>query len=321
MRMGDVKIPGTVEGGQLVLPDGTRPPFGLGVPLGDGYYRVMASEPYPEGFDRDAPVTLDDLAASVQRVFGLDLRMHDPRWLTAFTDASRQAASYRAGRVFVAGDAAHIHFPAGGPGIRTGINDAANLGWKLAAEIRGFAPRGLLDTYHTERHPVGARVLQYTRAQGALMTRSPHVVALRELLGEMLQGEQAVRFIVERLQGTDARYDMGEANAHPIVGGWLPDVSIETEKGARRLSALLHHARAVLVLFSRSPAIEALAAGYRDRIDIVTGSPVTKDESLDALLIRPDGHVAWAAARAAEDEAGLSRALHRWFGEPRREGP
>lgn len=318
-RLGDVKL--SVErdaAGQIVLPDGTRAPFRLGVPLGDGYCRVTTLEPYPEGFDRDAPMTLDELGASVRRSFGIDLEMREPRWLSRFTDASHQAATYRAGRVFVAGDAAHVHLPAGGPGISTGINDAANLGWKLGAEIQGWAPRGLLDTYHAERHPVGARVLLHTRAQGALMTPSVHIAALRELLGEMLQQEQALRFITDVLQGADTRYDMGDAEPHPLVGGWVPDTSIVTAAGARRLPELLRAARGVLVLFSKRDDLHELTAGWSGRVDVVGGTSAPGDEGIDALLVRPDGHVAWAASRpaGAEARAGLSRALVRWFGEP-----
>ncbi len=157
LRLADVTVPdGVMEPGHLVLPSGRRVPFGLvgvsAVPLGDGFCRVVTREPYPAGFDRTAPMTLDELASSLRKLLGEDLPITGVRWLSRFTDASRQADRYRAGRVFVAGDAAHVHLPAGGPGLNTCLQDAVNLGWKLAAEIRGGAPSGLLYTYHAERH-------------------------------------------------------------------------------------------------------------------------------------------------------------------------
>src|SRR5262249_37604782 len=259
---------------------------------------------YPAGFDRDAPMTLDELAQSVRRAFGRDLPMSEPRWLSRFTDASRQADRYRAGRVLVAGDAAHIHLPAGGPGLSTGLQDALNLGWKLAAEVRGWAPEGLLDSYHAERHPVGRRVLMHTRAQGALLGPGPHAAALRELLGELLADDAALRRVVELLQGTDVRYEMdgGAGERHRLLGRWAPDLALVTPDGPRRVSQLLHRARGVLLDPTPNGSLRALAAPWSDRVDGLAARPELPAAPALALLVRPDGYVAWAADPDAADE-------------------
>jgi hypothetical protein len=167
----------------------------------------------------------------VRRVLGIDLAMGQAYWLSRFSDAARQAEVYRAGRVLVAGDAAHIQLPAGGPGMTTGLQDAVNLGWKLAATIRGWAPPGLLDTYHAERHPVAARMLSFVRAQSVLLAPGEQVSALRDLVGELLTHQQPLRYVVDRLLGLDIRYDPGTTPAHPLVGGWAPDLPLLTDHG------------------------------------------------------------------------------------------
>src|SRR5262249_54776784 len=218
-RFGDVTLaePDRVPVGMLRTATGG---FAV-VPLGEGIRRVVASEWGPD-IDRDTPPTLDELRASVRRVLGTDVAMSQPRWLSRFTDAARQADRYRVGRVLVAGDAAHIQLPAGGPGLTTGLQDAANLGWKLAGQIQGWAPPGLLDTYHAERHPVGERMLSFTRAQSALLAPGDQVSAMRDLMGELLTHEQTLRYVVDRLLGLDIRYDPGTVSAHPLAGGWAP---------------------------------------------------------------------------------------------------
>src|SRR5262249_50353928 len=231
------------------------------VPLGGGVHRLVVSEwtRPPEHADRDTPPTIEELRAAVRRVAGLDLQMSQPRWLSRFTDAARQADRYRAGRGLVAGDAAHIQLPAGGPGVRparpaggpgmsTAVQDVVNLGWKLAAQVTGWAPPGLLDTYHAERHPAGQRMLSFVRAQGVLLSPGEHVTALRELMGELLTHEQALRYVVDRLLGLDVRYAMGGAGpAHPLVGGWAPDLPLRSDGGHTRLATLMHGARPVLL--------------------------------------------------------------------------
>jgi hypothetical protein len=210
------------------------------------------------------------------------------RWMSRFTDATRQADRYRAGRVLLAGDAAHIHLPAGGPGLNTGLQDAFNLGWKLAAEIHGWAPKGLLDSYHTERHAEGARVLLHTRAQGALAQPDERVASLRALFGELLQDAATTRRVAGLLYSLDTRYDMGGGQTHPLVGRWAPEIG-----------AAHHDAKAVLV--------GAKCPGWEDRVVAIPAG------SGEAMLVRPDGYVAWAGS---PDDGSLQPALQRWFGSP-----
>jgi 2-polyprenyl-6-methoxyphenol hydroxylase-like FAD-dependent oxidoreductase len=258
LRLGDVKIAG---GGENPLVwQGGRPPF---PPLGDGYFRVITSEPYPAGFDRETPMTLTELHESVRRTTGKDVPMTEARWLSRFTDASRQADQYRKGRVLLAGDAAHIQLPAGGPGLSTGLSDAANLGWKLAAQVRGWASAGLLDSYHSERHPAGARVLMHTRAQGVLQSAGEHSSALRTLLSELMQDDRTLRRIVDLVHGKDVRYAMDDdSDTDPVTGGWAPELTLVTERGQLRLPELMHRARGVLLDLGDNPELRELAAGW-----------------------------------------------------------
>jgi 2-polyprenyl-6-methoxyphenol hydroxylase-like FAD-dependent oxidoreductase len=310
LRLGDVTLAGEMAAQDL--PD-LRVPL---IPLGSGFYRVITSEPYPADLDREAPMTLDELRASIRRVNGRDLPISGARWLSRFTDSSRQAARYRAGRVLLAGDAAHIHLPAGGPGLNTGLQDAINLGWKLAAEIRGWAPPGLLDTYHTERHAEGERVLLHTRAQGALIGAGAdgRIAALREVLGQLLQYEQPLRHLVNLMYALDTRYDTGTADPHPLAGCWAPDLALTTPAGGSSLAELLRPARGVLLDLTDSGSFAGQARGWEDRVDIVTAQCIAAPAA--ALLIRPDGYVAWAASQDAPDGERLNHALTTWFGAP-----
>jgi hypothetical protein len=314
LRLGDV---------QLDLDEGVQLPFGV-APLSDGVFRVITREPYPAGSDRETPMELDELRDSARRVFGIDMRMSKPRWLSRFTDASRQADRYRARNVFVAGDAAHIHLPAGGPGLSTGLQDAVNLGWKLAATLRGAAAPELLDTYHAERHPAGRRVLMHTRAQSALLGSGEHTAALRELFTELLAFDDALRYIVDLVQGTDTRYELppqdGQLDA--LVGRWLPDLIVETEHGKCRSADLLHAARGVLLTLHDAVGLTSVAAAWDDRIDRVRGQVTDAGAATPgAMLVRPDGYVAWAVTPGELEEPraclGLRSALERWFGPAR----
>jgi len=310
LRLGDVKF-GELRDDSVRWETG-RPPF---PPLDNGYFRVITVEAYPEGFSRDVPMTLDELRDSVRRTTGRDVPMSEARWLSRFTDASRQADAYRKGRVLLAGDAAHIQLPAGGPGLSTGLNDAANLGWKLAAEIKGWAPPGLLDSYHAERHPAGARVLMHTRAQGALLAPGVHTQALRELFGELMQDDQTLRRIVDLLQGNDVHYSMTEDAAHPLTGRWAPELTVVARGVRLRLPQLMHRVRGVLLDSCDSHALRCQTAGWSDRIDLITAE-CPSGAPADALLIRPDGYVAWAGTAGA----GLDQSLRRWFGAPAARG-
>ena len=313
LRLGDVTLEGDLTPDQL--PD-VRVPL---IPLGAGFYRVITTEPYPADLDRDTPMTLDELRASIRRVNGRDLPISGTRWVSRFTDSSRQAARYRAGRVLLAGDAAHIHLPAGGPGLNTGLLDAVNLGWKLAAEVRGWAPSGLLDSYHTERHADGERVLLHTRAQGALMGAATdgRLAALREVVAQLLQYEQPLRHLVSLMYGLDTRYDTGTANPPPIAGQWAPDLALTTPAGASTVAELLRPARGVLLdLTGQRLTRRRRAAAGADRVDIITAHCTAPPAA--ALLIRPDGYVAWAGSPHRPGQPGSAAGPHHLVRQPRR---
>jgi hypothetical protein len=214
----------------------------------------------------------------------------------------------------LAGDAAHIHLPAGGPGLNTGLLDAVNLGWKLAAEVRGLAPQGLLDSYHTERHADGERVLLHTRAQGALVGAAAdgRVAALREVLRQLLQYEQPLRHLVSLMYGLDTRYDTGTDNPSPVAGQWAPDLSLATPAGASTVAELLRPAKGVLLDLTTDGSFAGCGHGWSDRVNIVTAQ--CAEPPAAALLIRPDGYIAWAAPASGQDNHGLRQALATWFG-------
>ncbi|MFE0606007.1 FAD-dependent monooxygenase [Streptomyces sp. NPDC058892] len=291
-----------------------------------GWFRVIASE-YDRVVDRDEPVTFEQLRESLTRLAGTDYGMKNPRWISRFNDAARQAAQYRQGRVLLAGDAAHIHFPAGGQGLNMGVQDAVNLGWKLASVVRGQAPESLLDTYHAERHPVGERVLQNTRAQSALARPGAQTDALREIFGELMVFDDVNRHLRSMLTALDVRYAV-DGN-HPLTGRRVPDADLKTADGDTCVYTLLHSGRPVLLDLGAGAAVAAVADGWADRVDVVEARseddawPVPVIDEVPApvaVLIRPDGHVAWAAdAEDALDTAALRSALTTWFG-PARQG-
>jgi 2-polyprenyl-6-methoxyphenol hydroxylase-like FAD-dependent oxidoreductase len=261
--------------------------------------------------------TLDDLSCGLVAVYGTDFGIHSPTSIARFTDVTRQAAAYRAGRVLVAGDAAHIHHPAGGQGLNTGVQDAVNLGWKLAQVVNAGVPDSLLDTYHHERHPVAARVLQTTMAQIALLRTDDRTKALHDNVSELLSMDEPRKRFAARMSGLDVHYDLGEG--HPLLGRRVPDVELATATGPVRVFTLLHGAHPVLLDLGDPGHIDL--AGWSDRIRLVRADyggswelPVFGEVSAPtAVLIRPDGHVAWVGDGSAD---GLPDALTRWFGLP-----
>ncbi|MGW5380059.1 rifampin monooxygenase [Nocardia sp. NPDC003999] len=247
--------------------------------------------------DRAAP-TLEEFKRQLRAFSGTDFGVHSPRSLSRFGDATRQAERYRVDRVLLAGDAAHIHPPTGGQGMNLGIQDAFNLGWKLAAEVNGWAPEGLLDTYHAERHPVGARVLENTRAQITLMGTDPGATALRELFSKLMDFEEVNRYITEIITAVGVRYDFGEG--HDLLGRRMRDVGLK--RG--RLYELMHGGRGLLLDQTGWLSV----TGWADRVDHVVD--VSEELEVPAVLLRPDGHVAWVG----EDQQDLLEHLPRWFG-------
>ncbi|SOD62825.1 2-polyprenyl-6-methoxyphenol hydroxylase [Streptomyces zhaozhouensis] len=267
--------------------------------------------------DRDAPVTAEDLQARLRRVSGLDVTITGVRTATRFTDHARQVTEYRRGRVLLAGDAAHVHSAFGSQGLSLGIGDAMNLGWKLAAVIAGRAPEGLLDTYTAERHPVGAGVLDWTRAQVAAMRPDPRSRALRGIVRDLAGTVEGTTYLTARLNGGGVRY--ASPGGHPLTGRSAPDLALAD---GSRLADHLHGGRALLLDLADDPGLRALAAGYAGRVDALTARCPSRPE-LAAVLVRPDGFTAWAVdvgAPAPTSTAGLAEALEQWFGVPRGAG-
>ena len=259
--------------------------------------------------------TLQDLREALVAAYGTDYGVHSPTWISRFTDMTRQAASYREGRVLLAGDAAHVHPPQGGQGLNTGVQDAVNLGWKLAQVVNGTSPESLLDTYHAERHPVGARVLHNTMAQVALSRTDERSQALRDTMAELLSMDEPRRRIAAMISGLDIHYDLGEG--HPLLGRRMPDLDLHTADGPTRVFTLLHDARPVLLNLGEPGGFDI--APWADRVRLVDAThdgvwelPVLGEVAAPpAVLIRPDGHVAWVGDVT---DRGLRDALSTWFG-------
>ncbi|MCI2417191.1 FAD-dependent monooxygenase [Saccharopolyspora sp. K220] len=258
--------------------------------------------------DRTAPVTPEEVQASIRRASGVSATVTNLTIASRYTDNARQAATYRQGRVLLAGDAAHVHSPIGGQGLNLGVQDAINLGWKLGLVVRGLAPESLLDTYTAERHPIGERVLRNSRAQVALIRPGPQVEALREVLAEVLAIPAAKRHFIAMVNSTDIDYAPG--STHPLVGRFMPDLDPDIWN---LVAVPLRQSRAVLLDLADSAEIRSAAAEHSDRVQIITASSASCGE-LAGLLIRPDGYVAWACATA--DPEGLPDALTSWFGVP-----
>ncbi len=297
----------------------------MAAPLEEGYTRIIVCENGTPP-DRTREVTFTQVADAWQRLTGDSIHHGETRWVSSFTDATRQATEYRRGRVLLAGDSAHIHLPAGGQGLSVGVQDAFNLGWKLAATVKGWAPEGLLDTYHAERHPVGARVLRNTLAQGTLNLTGRSVEPMRTVMAELIAIPAVARHLSGTVSGFDIAYGSGEPDgagagrpAHPLLGTRMADRELELADGGRdRIARLLHPARGVLITADASDDTSRTAAGWSDRVDVVRvkSFPAGPEEGgavTESVLVRPDGYIAWTAP----DGGGLAAALRRWFGEAR----
>jgi 2-polyprenyl-6-methoxyphenol hydroxylase-like FAD-dependent oxidoreductase len=312
---GDLDVPGagTIRAGY------TRTDRGV-LALGSvtpGVLMVSTTEDDPAGSGSDEPMTITELRDSIRRVLGADLPLAEPLRLTRFTFQARQAERYREGRILLAGDAAHL-FPATGVALSAGMLDAVNLAWKLAAAIGGWAPAGLLDTYHGERHLAGARTMLHTQAQVALRRgHDPAAEALRELVGELLADEQPLRRIGTLIAGSDTRYPVPGPARHPLAGTLAPNLALHTGQGTTSTAELMHPARPVFLDLVGRPDLRETARPWHHRVDIRTAK--TDNPPADALLIRPDACIAWGAAAgqpAGTAVPALQEALGHWFGDP-----
>jgi 2-polyprenyl-6-methoxyphenol hydroxylase-like FAD-dependent oxidoreductase len=262
--------------------------------------------------------TLRDLGEALSTVYGTDFGIHSPTWISRFNDATRQAAAYRAGRVLLAGDSAHIHYPAGGQGLSLGVQDAVNLGWKLAQVVNGTSSQGLLDTYQDERHPVAARALHHTMAQAAAMRPGERGKALVDVVAELVAMDEPRKLLAGLISGLDIHYDLGAG--HPLLGRRVPDLDLHTAAGPLRVFELLHGARPVLLNLAEPGAFDVRP--WAERVQLIEAShegawelPVLGPVAApSALLVRPDGYVAWVGEGTSD--AGLTDALVTWFGPP-----
>jgi 3-(3-hydroxy-phenyl)propionate hydroxylase len=275
---------------------------------------VVVSERYS---GQTGTPTLHDLRRALVAVWGTDFGAHSPTWISRFTDMTRQAASYREGRVLLAGDAAHVHYPVGGQGLQVGVQDAVNLGWKLAQVVKGTSPASLLETYQAERHPVAARVLKTTMAQTALTRSDARLDALRDTIAELVGMDEPRTHVAAMLAGLDIHYDLGEG--HPLLGRRMPDLDLVTADGSRRVYTLLHAARPVVLNLGAPGGFDI--ARWADRVQLVDARysgiwelPVLGEVTAPtAVAIRPDGYVAWVGDGSVH---GLAEALTTWFGPP-----
>jgi 2-polyprenyl-6-methoxyphenol hydroxylase-like FAD-dependent oxidoreductase len=279
-----------------------------------GPVRVMVTERH---LGPTSEPTLRELGEALVAVYGTDFGIHDPTWISRFTDMTRQAAAYRAGRVLLAGDSAHVHYPAGGQGLSLGLQDAVNLGWKLAQVVNGTSPESLLDTYRDERHPVAARALRHTMAQTAIQRRDERMKALVDVVSELASMDEPRKRLAGISSGLDIHYDLGEG--HPLVGRRMPDLDLVTADGPLRVFELLHDARPVLLDLGEPGDFDITP--WADRVQLIDASYTGEWElpvlgavtAPTAVLIRPDGYVAWVGDR---NQLGLTEALTAWFGPP-----
>lgn len=284
-------------------------------PLPGGVTRIVVCERGTPPRRRESPPEFAEVAAAWERLTGESIAHAEPVWVSCFGDATRQVTTYRRGRVLLAGDAAHIHLPAGGQGMNTGIQDAMNLGWKLGAVATGRAPESLLDSYHEERHPVGRRLLMNTRAQGLLLLGGPEVQPLRQVFGELVRFDEVARHLAAMVSGQEIRYDVG-GGGHPLLGRRMPHLELLGAEHKTSTTELLRTGRGLLLDLVGNARLRQRAVPWAARVDTVVAEPhdgpaVQDLAGTTALLIRPDGHVAWAAPGSHHD---LPMALERWFG-------
>ncbi|GAA0612903.1 FAD-dependent monooxygenase [Streptomyces crystallinus] len=306
--------------GDVEIADPEALPFGVTTGPGGavfviprpGYVRIITSDRQPPA-DKDTPVTLDLLQTAVDDALGRHVELRAARWLTRFGNAARQAAEYVRGRVILAGDAAHIHPPAGAIGVNVALDDTFNLGWKLAATVRGTAPAHLLDSYHAERHTAGAHVLANTQAQVLLGEADDRLAPLTDLLTRVAGHPAGNRAFAETITGLDTRYQMRPDANHPWLGRLAPDLVLTTGDDRSRLAELLASGRGLLLDLTGGSAIRESAAGWADRVDLVTAACPDHPE-LHALLLRPDGHTAWLHTGGHDHVDGLHQALQHWYG-------
>jgi 2-polyprenyl-6-methoxyphenol hydroxylase-like FAD-dependent oxidoreductase len=319
----------TARMGDVILPDRGSAPMGMErtsrgllfcVPLDDTYHR-LATFDFKAGKRPTGELTMAELSASLHEIWGSDLGAHSPRWLSVFSDSACQAERFRDGRILLAGDAAHTHFPVGGQGLNLGIQDAFNLGWKLAATVLGWAPEGLLDTYDAERQPPARQVLSNTRAQIALMDPDPYVTDMRDLFTGLMRKREVNLALAEMLSGVTVRYSVTSGNYHRLTGVLAPDLKLSADYPDNSLAVLLRRGTGVLLnLGARRQVDETIrewaGPAQTQRVRHVVAA-CDQEPGLEALLVRPDGYVAWAADQDATDDElreGLHQALRQWFG-------
>jgi 2-polyprenyl-6-methoxyphenol hydroxylase-like FAD-dependent oxidoreductase len=285
------------------------------IPLDGGVHRFIFGGPEQQVIPRESPVTHQEAQRALHSVYGPGVELVELCEASRFSDALRQAERYRCGRVLLAGDAAHIHNPMGGQGLNLGLQDAFNLGWKLAAEVHGWAPVGLLDSYQEERHPVAARVLRNAGAQAALNRPGEETADLRAVFCELLRIPEANAHISGMVSGLEVRYEMAAAPSHPLLGCRVPDLDLLADGRPNRISGLMHAGHGLLLELGEPPSLGEVAAPWSGRVEHVAAS-VDEDLGAAALLIRPDGYVCWASGRVASvpDRRHLEEALARWFG-------
>ena len=323
-KQAGIDFPGTASTrftllGDVELADPEALPFGVTMGTGGsvfviprpGYVRIIAADLNPPA-DKNTPVTLDLLQTAVDEALGRHVELRAPRWLTRFGNAARQAAEYVRGRIVLAGDAAHIHPPAGAIGVNVALDDAFNLGWKLAAIVRGDGSDHLLDSYHTERHRAGAHVLANTQAQVLLGEADDRLGPLTDLLTRVAGHPAGNRAFAETITGLDTRYDMHADADHPWLGRLAPNLTLITRAGHTDLATLLAAGRGVLLDLT-SGDVRGAAAGWADRVEVVDATCPAHPE-LRAVLVRPDGHAAWMGTADHDSVDGLRQALHHWHG-------